>query len=88
MVLNGPKFKSKVAAVTVNIVHLVVDWGTTFRKSYTMLRSILQVIGDRPWFGCSATLDEETLEELLELCVFKNDFHIIRTNIKLRLFGK
>jgi superfamily II DNA helicase RecQ len=80
-VLNDPKFKSKVAAVTVDEVHLVVDWGSTFRKSYTMLRSIRQVIGDRPWFGCSATLDEKTLEELRELRVFKNDFHIIRTSI-------
>jgi superfamily II DNA helicase RecQ len=81
IVLNDPKFKSKVAAVTVDEVHLVIDWGTSFRKSYTMLRSIRQVIGDRPWFGCSATLDQETLEKLQELRVFKDDFHIIRTSI-------
>ena len=81
IVLNDPKFKSKVAAVTVDEVHLVIDWGTSFRKSYIMLRSIRQVIGDKPWFGCSATLDQETLHELHDLRVFKDDFHIIRTSI-------
>jgi len=80
-VLNNPKFKSRVAAVTVDEVHLVIDWGTSFRKSYTILRSIRQVIGDRPWFGCSATLDTETLEKLQEIRAFKDNFYIIRTSI-------
>ena len=80
-VLNNPKFKSRVVAVTVDEVHLVVDWGTSFRKSYTMLRSVRQVIGDKPWFGCSATLDSKTLEKLQDLHAFKDNFHIIRTSI-------
>ena len=38
-----------------------------FRKSYALLETIHHTLGHKPWFGCTATLDEETFERgLLE----------------------
>ena len=80
-VLDFPEFKSRVRAVAVDEVHLTVDWGKCFRKSYAMLRNLRQSLGDRPWFGCSATLDRETLASMEELRIFKHDAHTLRTSV-------
>lgn len=59
-VLSDSRFRNRIKAVMIDEVHLVVDWGLTFRESYTHLRYLRNVLGHKPWFGCTATLDMQS----------------------------
>lgn len=80
-VLSNQKFRERVKAVIVDEVHLVVDWGQTFRESYTHLRYLRDVVGEKPWFGCTATLDKSTFKALCYSSGFSRDVRIMRTTV-------
>ena len=80
-VLSDSKFRSRVKAVMVDEVHLVVDWGLTFRESYTHLRYLRNELGHKPWFGCTATLDTQSFESLCQSSGFSKNVRIMRTTI-------
>lgn len=80
-VLSDSKLRSRIKAVMVDEVHLVVDWGLTFRESYTHLRYLRNVIGYKPWFGCTATLDRQSFEALCHSSGFSKNVRIMRTTI-------
>ena len=80
-VLSNSTFRARIKAVLVDEVHLVVDWGQAFRESYTHLRYLRNVLGQRPWFGCTATLDKRTFKALCYSSGFSPDVQTIRTTI-------
>jgi superfamily II DNA helicase RecQ len=80
-VLSNQKLRERIKAVMVDEVHLVVDWGQTFRESYTHLRYLRDVLGEKPWFGCTATLDQPTFKALCYSSGFSRDVRIMRTTV-------
>jgi superfamily II DNA or RNA helicase len=80
-VLSDSKLRSRIKAVMVDEVHLVVDWGLTFRESYTHLKYLRNVLGHKPWFGCTATLDMKSFESLCYSSGFSKNVRIMRTTI-------
>ena len=54
----------------VDEVHLVTDWGTSFRGAYTLLYKLRILLGRKPWFACTATLDDPTFDVVCQLAGF------------------
>ena len=49
--------------MAVDELHLVALWGSGIRPQYAQLSLLRRRLGgDVPWFGCSATLDQKTLD--------------------------
>jgi superfamily II DNA helicase RecQ len=73
--------------VLIDEVHLVSAWGKDFRKSYAILDSVRLLdsvrywVGDKVWFGCTATLDTDAQRRICDFAGFKEDTRIIRTSI-------
>ena len=63
-ILRDPTFRAHVKWVVVDEVHLVSVWEDAFRKSYAKLETIRHALGKKPWFGCTATLNEYTFERI------------------------
>jgi superfamily II DNA helicase RecQ len=80
-VLSDAQFRKRTKAIVIDEVHLVVDWGQSFRKAYRLLKHFRNRLGCKPWFGCTATLDPCSFDELCRYTGFKNTVHIVRTSI-------
>jgi superfamily II DNA helicase RecQ len=79
---TNPAFIDRLGLVVIDEAHLVSQWGRGFRKDYARLGQLRGLFGDHaPWFACSATLDDKTLEELKRGANFENNITIIRTSI-------
>jgi len=53
-------FYSYIALMVVNKVHLLADWGETFRIAYAQLFKVRLVLVDKPWFAYTAMLNPFT----------------------------
>ena len=80
-VVSQTLFRKRLRAVVVDEVHLVVDWGRSFRKAYSLLKHFRNRIGQKPWFGCTATFDPGCFDELCRYIGFKKSVRVIRTGI-------
>jgi hypothetical protein len=79
---TNPKFIDRLSLVVIDEAHLVSQWGRSFRTDYARLSQLRGMFGDRiPWFACSATLDDKTLNDLKTGAGFGNDVAVIRTSI-------
>lgn len=65
-ILRDPTFRSSVKWVVLDEVHLAYIWGRRFRKSYSLLRKMRYALGTKPWFGWTATLDNDTFQNLCQ----------------------
>ena len=63
-IATSPSFKKRVTVVGVDELHLVALWGSGIRPQYAQLSLLRRRLGATPWFGCSATLDQATLNIL------------------------
>ena len=79
-VLSSSWFRKRLKAVVIDEVHLVVDWGRSFRKAYSLLKHFRNRLGGQPWFGCTATLDPDSFDELCRFAGFRKDVNIVRTS--------
>lgn len=78
----SPEFQSRLALVVVDEVHLVSHWGRDFRPAYARLNIIRSMLGiSTPWFACSATLDQHTLDSVIKNIGFEYNIRILRTSI-------
>jgi hypothetical protein len=80
-ILKDPHFRSMVRWVVIDELHLVSVWGKEFRKSYALLAAIRHTLGNKPWFGCTATLDDDTWHKVCLFTGLKEKTHIIHTPI-------
>ena len=80
MVLRNFTFRSHVALVVVDELHLVHDW-EKFRKSYAQLFTVKMRLGTVPWAGLTATCDEVTMQSIDQAIRFRHDRKLIRTDI-------
>jgi len=67
-----PEFQSKIGLVAIDECHLVQQW-KGFRENFAMLGQLRQLLReDVLWFGCSATLSQETEQLILQNAGFRN----------------
>lgn len=84
-VMTDPRVKEAMALVVVDEAHLVAQWGRDFRPAYSMLYQIRSRLSSRvPWFVCSATIDEKTLEQVKRHISFPEDVRVLRSSIEDR----
>ena len=79
--MQDPHFRSMVKWVVVDELHLVSVWGEEFRKSYAMLEVIRHTLGHKPWFGCTATLDNNIWQKGCLSTGMKESTYTIKTPI-------
>jgi superfamily II DNA helicase RecQ len=77
-----PQFRERLRLVAVDEAHLVAHWGRAFRTEYARMQQLRALLGKNvPWFACSATLDQATLETVKQGCGFLPDVKVQRTSI-------
>ena len=76
-------FRQKLALIAVDEGHLVRTWGEDFREAYQQLGHVRSLLHDSaPWFTCSATLDKDTMDDVIDSMGFKRRKDlVIRTPI-------
>ena len=80
--LITPYFRSRLGLIAIDELHLVQQWGQSFRKEYAKLGALRFLTPDHcAWFGCSATLDPQTLSEVSKHTGFDSTVRVIRTDI-------
>jgi superfamily II DNA helicase RecQ len=80
-VLYDQAFRDHLVLVAVDEIHVVSQWGQHWRKPYSRLSLLRDIIGKSvPWLGCSATLDPVTLLEVRDLCGFSPSVRIQRVS--------
>ena len=80
-VCNDPRFRERVALVTIDEFHLVDHW-SKFRQHFGYIFTLRSRLTESvPWFGCSATLDPKTLKRAMELTVFEKTTTVLRTSV-------
>lgn len=80
-----PAFRSALAAVVIDELHLVHQWGhgkSAFRPAYSQLKPVrCGLASGVQWYGCSATLDAESLAVARLSAGFKHNTVVIRSSI-------
>ena len=61
-ILTYPTFYAHVGLVVINKVHLIANQGCLFWSLYTQLQKVRSLLGRRPWFAYTATLDNITFK--------------------------
>ncbi|KAH6691783.1 ATP-dependent DNA helicase [Leptodontidium sp. MPI-SDFR-AT-0119] len=81
-IARNPSFKRRVSVVAVDELHLVALWGSGIRPQYAQLCLLRRRLGgDVPWFGCSATLDQKTLDIARKMAGFQASCEFFRSSV-------
>lgn len=81
-IARNPSFKRHVSVVAVDELHLVALWGSGTRPQYAQLCLLRRRLGgDVPWFGCSATLDQKTLDIARKMVGFQASCEFFRSSV-------
>ena len=81
-IARNPSFKRRVSVVAVDELHLVALWGSGIRPQYAQLSLLRRRLGgDVPWFGCSATLDQTTLDTARKMTGFEASCEFFRSSV-------
>jgi hypothetical protein len=81
-IARNPSFKRRVSVVAVDELHLVALWGSGIRPQYAQLSLLRRRLGgDVPWFGCSATLDQKTLDIARNMTGFQASCEFFRSSV-------
>ncbi|PVH68290.1 ATP-dependent DNA helicase [Cadophora sp. DSE1049] len=81
-IARNPSFKRRVSVVAVDELHLVALWGSGIRPQYAQLSLLRRRLGgDVPWFGCSATLDQKTLDIARKMTGFQASCEFFRSSV-------
>lgn len=81
-IARNPSFKKRVSVVAVDELHLVALWGSGIRPQYAQLSLLRRRLGKEiPWFGCSATLDQTTLDTVRKMTGFEASCEFFRSSV-------
>jgi superfamily II DNA helicase RecQ len=81
-IARNPSFKRRVSVVAVDELHLVALWGSGIRPQYAQLSLLRRRLGKEiPWFGCSATLDQTTLNTVRNMTGFQTSCEFFRSSV-------
>jgi superfamily II DNA helicase RecQ len=71
VILTDPDFDVCVYMVAIDELHLVNQWGSSWREAYGQIHILRGCLGPTvKWFGCSVTLDAKTLLWVQQLYFF------------------
>ena len=68
--LTNPAFRAHVGLVVINKVHLIANQGGLFQSSYIQLQKVRSLLGWRPQFTYTTTLNNITFKVIKELAGF------------------
>ncbi|XP_067657755.1 uncharacterized protein [Haliotis asinina] len=77
--LRSPLFQEKVCAVVIDEVHVISEWGPTFRKAFKKLSEVICIFADAAHLALTATATPQAVKELAADLQFV-DFKTIRIN--------
>jgi superfamily II DNA helicase RecQ len=81
-IARNPSFKRRVSVVAIDELHLVALRGSGIRPQYAQLSLLRRRLGgDIPWFGCSATLDQTTLDIARKMTGFQASCEFFRSSV-------
>ena len=81
-IARSPSFKKRISVVAVDELHLVALWGNGIRPQYAQLSLLRRQLGKEiPWFGCSATLDQTTLDTVRKMTGFQTSCEFFRSSV-------
>lgn len=81
-ILHHEPFLNRLALVGIDELHVVQQWGESFRPNYSQLQVLRARVGPTvPWFGTSATLDPAMLQAVKVSAGFSTDVRVIHTDI-------
>jgi superfamily II DNA helicase RecQ len=80
-IATSPSFKKRFTVVAVDDLHLVALWGSGISPQYAQLSLLRRRLGATPWFGCSATLDQATLNIARKMTGFTKNCEFFRTSV-------
>ena len=60
--LTNPTFRAYVSLIVINEVYLVANQGGSFQSSYIQLQKVRSLLGRKPQFACTATLNNITFK--------------------------
>jgi hypothetical protein len=81
-IARNPSFKRRVSVVAVDELHLVALWGSGIRPQYAQLSLLRRRLGGNvPWFACSATLDQKTLDIARKMTGFQASCEFFRVSV-------
>lgn len=85
--IRDPEFQCRLGLVAIDECHLVNQW-KDFRPAFTLLCELRTILPQEvEWFGCSATLDDETEKMVLKKAGFRSvgnnvyQTEVIRTSV-------
>ena len=61
-ILTYPTFHTYISLVVINKVHLIANQGGLFWSSYIQLQKVRSLLGRRPWFAYTITLNNITFK--------------------------
>ena len=61
-ILTYPTFYTYISLVVINKVHLIANQGGLFQSLYIQLQKVRLLLGRRPWFAYTATLNNITFK--------------------------
>ena len=68
--LTNPAFRAYISLIVINKVYLIANQGGSFRSSYTQLQKVQSLLGRRPQFAYTITLNNITFKIIKELVGF------------------
>ena len=68
--LTNPTFRAYISLVVINKVYLIANQGGLFQSSYIQLQKVRLLLGRRPQFAYTATLNNITFKIIKELTGF------------------
>ena len=68
--LTNPAFYVYISLIVINKVYLIANQGGLFRSSYIQLQKVRSLLGRRPWFAYTATLNNIIFKIIKELAGF------------------
>ena len=68
--LTNPAFYAYISLIVINKVYLIANQGGLFQSSYIQLQKVRLLLGWRPWFAYTATLNNITFKIIKELAGF------------------
>ena len=74
-------FCSHVKLIIIDEMHLVTDWSQFFHVTYTQLWKLQMLLDQKPWFTCTATLNEQISVIVQQLTEFNNNVKIFHISI-------
>ena len=69
-ILTYPTFRAYISLVVINKVYLMANQGGLFRSSYIQLQKVRSLLGQRPQFAYTVTLNNITFKIVKELVGF------------------